>query len=246
MRLREARGETGPGSAALAGLHGHYTCYTTGVFIKWIIALFRWSSGAGGGWQKMLRITAKLGPHSIAQEGDRQDVLIALFIFGSKTQITLGGGAVSEAQMALSFYLNRIEWQNKVFFNLNNVWNASPAIEGSIREFWLDAEIKIGKELNYLGTIILMICPQSLIAFIQLDRAPPYKQLHIPDTLRLNPFLPLQQNEVVSEASWARADWLADTDSCLEPEVAWLMSIMMVTFYPLLDWTQINPHNASF
>lgn len=57
----------------------------------------------------MLRITAKLGPHSIAQEGDRQDVLIALFIFGSKTQITLGGGAVSEAQMALSFYLNRIE-----------------------------------------------------------------------------------------------------------------------------------------
>ena len=128
-----------------------------------------------GGWQKMLRITAKLGPHSIAQEGDRQDVLIALFIFGSKTQITLGGGAVSEAQMALSFYLNRIEWQNKVFFNLNNVWNASPAIEGSIREFWLDAEIKIGKELNYLGTIILMICPQSLIAFIQLDRAMCYK-----------------------------------------------------------------------
>lgn len=56
----------------------------------------------------MLRITAKLGPHSTAQEGDRQDVLIALFIFGSKTQITLGGG-VSEAQMALSFYLNRIE-----------------------------------------------------------------------------------------------------------------------------------------
>ena len=91
-----------------------------------------------GGWQKMLRITAKLGPHSAAQEGDRQDVLIALFIFGSKTQITLGGG-VSEAQMAQSFYLNRIEWQNKVFFNLNNVWNASPAIEGSIREFWLDA-----------------------------------------------------------------------------------------------------------
>ena len=130
------------------------TCYTTGVFIKWIIALFRWSSCAGGGWQKMLRITAKLGPHSIAQEGDRQDVLIALFIFGSKTQITLGGGAVSEAQMALSFYLNRIEWQNKVFFNLNNVWNASPAIEELIRKFWLDAEIKIGKELNYLGSII--------------------------------------------------------------------------------------------
>ena len=39
----------------------------------------------------------------------------------------------------------------------------------SIREFWLDAEIKIGKELNYLGSIILMICPQSLIAYIQLD-----------------------------------------------------------------------------
>ena len=138
------------------------------------------------------------------------------------------------SNVALSFYLNRIEWQNKVFFNLNNVWNASPAIEGSIREFWLDAEIKIGKELNYLGTIILMICPQSLIAFIQLDRAPPYKQLHIPDTLRLNPFLPLQQNEVVSEASVLGPGWLADTDSCLEPEVAWLMSIMMVTFYPFL------------
>ena len=57
--------------------------------------------------------------------------------------------------MALGFYQNRIEWQNKVFFNLNNVWNASPAaIEGLIREFWLDAEIKIGKELNHLGSII--------------------------------------------------------------------------------------------
>ena len=57
--------------------------------------------------------------------------------------------------MALGFYQNRIEWQNKVFFNLNNVWNASPApIEGLIREFWLDAEIKIGKELNHLGPII--------------------------------------------------------------------------------------------
>ena len=127
------------------GQHWHYT---TGVLFKWIIAVFRWAS-CGGWHQKMLGIRSV----QLSSGGLRQDVLIALFIFGSKTQITWGGG-LSEAQMALGFYQNRIEWQNKVFFNLNNVWNASPAIEGLIRKFWLDAEIKIGKELNYLGSII--------------------------------------------------------------------------------------------
>ena len=132
--------------AVADGQHWHYI--TTGVLFKWIIAVFWWAS-CGGWHQKMLGIRSV----QFSSGGLRQDVLIALFIFGSKTQITWGGG-LSEAQMALGFYQNRIEWQNKVFFNLNNVWNASPAIEGLIRKFWLDAEIKIGKELNYLGSII--------------------------------------------------------------------------------------------
>ena len=46
---------------------------------------------------------------------------------------------------------------------------AIQTIDNKQIEFWFDVEIKIGKELNYLNTIILMIYLQILIAFIQLD-----------------------------------------------------------------------------
>ena len=46
---------------------------------------------------------------------------------------------------------------------------AIQTIDNKHIEFWFDVEIKIGKELNYLNTIILMIYLQILIAFIQLD-----------------------------------------------------------------------------
>ena len=133
------------------------------LLFKWIIAVFRY---CGGGLtpenaQKYSQIRS-------AQEGDRQDVLIALFIFGSKYQITLGG----EVELKWFKVFTKIEKDSidkqdcliKIMFKMHLL-----QLKVSIREFWLDAEIKIGKELNYLGTIILMICPQSLIAFIQLD-----------------------------------------------------------------------------